>query len=173
MMRIVENSHSCLRLSNADSFWAKWGFIIAISTLLLSGIFIAVKIIHPACWPGVAIACFILFIIIRELPRSFDTEFWFDRESEQFKVIKHPWLGKQQFEQYPFQDITEVRLVEMKNLRNYPGHDYIDDENKPIEPPVYEVVLEMRSGNKLKIYGAAHLAELIAGFLKLPLSSPL
>jgi hypothetical protein len=171
MMRIVENSHSCLRLSNADSFWSKWGFVAAIVTLLLGEIFIAVNVIHPVCWSGAVVGFVILFLIIRELPRSFDSEYWFDRANKQFKVIKHPWLGKQMIDEYSFDDITEVSLVENKH-RNYPGHDYIEDENMPVEPPTYEVELAMRSGNKLMIYGAAHLAQLIADFLELPFAPP-
>ena len=171
-MRIVENSHNYLILSNAGSFWGKWGFVAATITVLLGGVFIAVKVIHPPCWSGFAIICMILFLVLRELPRSFDTEFWFDRENEQVKLIKHPWLGRQQVEQYSLQDITEVRLVEMKHPRNYPGHDYIEDDNKPIEPPVYEVELGMQSGNRLIIYGAAHLAGQIAEFLGITLIPP-
>ncbi len=66
----------------------------------------------------------------------------------------------------------EVRLVQRKSPRNYPGHDYIDDENMHVDPPEYDVELGMRSGITLMIYGAAHLAGLIAEFLKLPLASP-
>ena len=172
MMRIVEKSPDRLILSNAYSFWVKWGFVSAIITLFLVGIFVAIKVIRPTCWSGAAIGFFILFMIIRELPRSFDTEFRFDREGEKLIVIKRPWLGKAKVEQYPLLDITAVRLVETKHRRNYPGYDYIEDENRPIEPPVYEVELGMRSENKLMVYGATHLAGLIAVFLELTLAAP-
>jgi hypothetical protein len=137
--------------------------------LLLAGIFIALKVIRPACWSGAAIGCLVLFLAIREIPKSFDTEFRFERENGTLKAIKHPWLGKSSIEQYSLRDVIEIRLVEMKHTRNYPGHDYIEDENKPIEPPACEVELGMRSGDKLMIYGAAHLAGLLAEFLGLPL----
>ena len=169
MMKIVEKSPDHLILSNADSFWGKWVFVSAIIALLLVGVFIALKMIRPACWSGAAIGCLVLFLVIREIPKSFDMEFRFERENSALKAIKHPWIGKSSIEQYAFRDVIEIRLVEMKHTRNYPGYDYIEDENKPIEPPVYEVELGMQSGDMLRINGAAHLAGVIAEFLGLPL----
>ena len=168
-MKIVEKSPDHLILSNADSFWGKWVFVSAIIALLLAGVFIALKIIRPACWSGAAIGCLVLFLVIREIPKSFDMEFRFERENCVLKAIKHPWIGKSSIEQYAFRDVIEIRLVEMKHTRNYPGHDYIEDENIPIEPPAYEVELGMQSGDMLRINGAAHLAGVIAEFLGLPL----
>ena len=168
-MKIVEKSPDHLILSNADSFWGKWVFVSAIIALLLAGVFIALKIIRPACWSGAAIGCLVLFLVIREIPKSFDMEFRFERENSALKAIKHPWIGKSSIEQYAFRDVIEIRLVEKKHTRNYPGYDYIEDENKPIEPPVYEVELGMQSGDMLRINGAAHLAGVIAEFLGLPL----
>ena len=139
--------------------------------MILSGIFIAATL-HPACWSGVFIGCIVLFMLVRELPRTFDTEFWFDRTSNQLSVIKHPWLGRSQYEYYPLPDILEVKVVERAAQHNYPGHDYDDAENEPpIESPVYDVKLSMRSGTTLTIYGAAHLAGSIAEFLGLTLKT--
>ena len=179
MMRIIEKSSDHLRLSNADMFRSKWGFVVAIVAIILSGIFISAKVIHPACWSGVVLGCFLLFMLVRELPRSFDTEFWFDRKSDQLKVIKRPWLGRPHVEYCPLANITGTRVVaRAQNKHNYPGHDYDDAETQsPIESPEYDVELSMQSGSTLTViwghgeYGATQLALSVAEFLGLTLTT--
>ena len=167
-MNVVEKSSKHLRLSNTDPS-GKWVFIFVIITMLLSIIFISVKVIKPVCGSGVVLGSIFLILLIKELPHSFDTEFWFDRQNNELKVIKHPWIGKQMIEYHPLSDITEVKVVtKPMNRHNYPGHDYDDAEiEQPVETPQYNVELVMRSGNSLTIYDATHLASTIKEFLEL------
>lgn len=174
MMEIVEESSDHLRLSDALAFWTKWGFVTATVATLLGVVFIAFRVIHPVCWPGVVLGGIMLVLLVRELPRTFDTEFWFDRADDQLKVIKRPWLGRPQSEHYPLPNITQVKVVARARPRHYPGHDYDDAETQPpIENRAYDVELEMRSGHSLTLVwgggepGAAQIAVSIAEFLGL------
>lgn len=178
MMRVVQKSSDHLRLSNADSFW-KWGFVTTIAVVILVGIFIAAKVIRPACWSAVALGIFLLFLLIRELPRNFDTEFWFDRSDNQLKVIKHPWLGSPQQDDYPLSDITNVRVVARKTPKPYRGYypGYEDDRDAEAKSSItntaYNIELSLRSGKTLVVVwggenkGATKLAKLISEFLGL------
>jgi hypothetical protein len=174
MMRIVEKSSDHLRLSDASTFWSKWGFVTAIVAVLLSVVFISARVIRPACLFGVVLGGFMLFLLVRELPRSFDIEFWFDRAGDQLKVIKRPWLGRRQSENYPLPDITQVRVVAQPGPRHYPGHDYDDAET---QPPIAKVELSMRSGSTLTVawghgeYEATQFAASIAEFLGLTITT--
>jgi hypothetical protein len=170
MMRIVEKSSDHLRLSDAETLWSKWGFVAGVVAVLLSGILISALVLRPPCWSGVVIGGFLLFMWVRELPRSSDTEFCFDRAGDQLQVITRRWLGRPEREHYPLSDITEVRVVARAMPRNYPGHDYDDAEtNPPEDNPEYDVKLVMRSGATLTVAGgcettgiAASIAEFLA-----------
>jgi hypothetical protein len=180
-MKIVENSSNRLRLSNDNGFWEKWIFVGAIVIVLLSGIFVSGWVIRPVCWSGVVGCCFVLFLLIREIPRNFDMEFLFDNEEDQLKVFKHPWLGRPQCERYPLGDILSVRVFEPVRRYSNVGNDYVDyyeHENQPqIESHDYSVELNMRSGNPLHVVGgeikneAAQLAAAIEEFLGLGFTS--
>jgi hypothetical protein len=175
MMRIVEKSSVHLRLSDAGSSWGKWVFVGLIVAILLSGIFISANVIRPTCWSGVAIGCFMLFMLVRELPHNFDREFWFDRENGQLKVIKHPWLGRAQVEHYPLTDITEVKVVaKATRTHHHSSYDYdYDEPPPPVEGPKYDIELSIRFRNTLTIFwgdgedGARQLARSITEFLGL------
>ena len=59
MMRIVEQSSNHLRLSNADAFWIKRGFLAIIVAVLLSGILLPPRV-RPRAGRGLlpAASCF-------------------------------------------------------------------------------------------------------------------
>ncbi len=76
MMRVLECSSSRLRLSNTDLPWTKWIFVGAIVIGLLAAIGVSGWVLRPARWSGVLIGCLLLFVFIRGLPRSFDSEFF-------------------------------------------------------------------------------------------------
>jgi hypothetical protein len=149
--------------------------VTAIVAALLGIVAVFRWVIRPVCWSGIVVGCLLLFLLVRELLRTFDMEFCFDRAEGQLQVIKRPWLGRSQREYYPLQDITEVRVVEIPTGRhNYPGHDYDDVENdSPIDPGTCEIDLTMRSGSKLTVcwadgHGTKQLAASMAKFLGLP-----
>ncbi len=168
MMNVVEKSSKHLRLSNADP-WGTWVFLFAIISILLSTIFVSAKVIKPVCWSGVVLSFISLVLLIKVVPQNFDTEFWFDKQNNGLKVIKHPWIGSRTIEYYSLSDITEVKVVaKPRNTHNYPGHDYDDAEiEQPVESPKYNVEIAMRSGNSLTIYDATHLVPTIIEFLEL------
>jgi hypothetical protein len=172
-MHVVEKSPDRLKLSDANSSWGTWVFVGGIMLVLLTGMVIAVIAFHPVCWSGFFIAAVLLFLLIRELMRSFDRELLFDREKAQLLFIRRPWLGKVQVEQIPLEEISAVSLIERPQPRNYPGYDYIEDENRPPVEREYDVVLDLRSGDRRKIYwgggeaGAGQLRREISDFLGL------
>ena len=178
MMKVVEKSSNHLRLSNADAFW-KWGFVTAIVIVILVGIFVAAKVISPPCWSAVVLGIILLLLLIRELPRNFDTEFWFDRSDNQLKVIKHPWLGFPYQDDYQLSDITNVRVVPRKKPKPYRGYypGYEDDMDAKTKSPItnttYNIELTFKSRKGLIIFwggdnkGATKLALEIADFLGL------
>jgi len=173
MMRVVEQTPDRLRLSNADSFWSKWGFVSFIAVVILVGIFTAAKVIHPTCWSGVVLGIFLLVMLVRELPRNFDTEICFDRSDEKIKIIKHPWLGFPQQDNYSFSDLIHIRVVARKRQKRYPGYypGIEDDQVVDNQPTIYDIEFSFQTRKPFIIFwgggniGATQLAMLISDFL--------
>jgi len=177
MMKVIKKSSECLRLSDADSVSGKWGCVTAIVVVILIGIYVSAKVIRPDSWPAVALGIIFLLLLIRELPRNFDTEFRFDRTDNQLKAINHPWLGSPQQDNYPLSDVANVRVVDPKRPKSYRGfypgcEDDMEAEAQfPIDNIGYNVELSFQSGGTLLVVwggdkkGATELAKSISEFL--------
>jgi hypothetical protein len=176
-MRIVEESSDHLRLSNADP-WGKRGCVTVIVLMIAICVCIAAEVVRPARWPAVVLGIFLLVVLIRELPRNFDSEFLFDRSGNQLIVTRHPWLGSPQQDDYTLSDITNVQVVARKTPKPYRGYypgcydDRAAEAESSTSNDACNIVLYLQSGETLVVYwgggrrGATKLASVISEFLR-------
>lgn len=176
-MRVVEESSEHLRLSDADSFWGRWGCVVAIVVVILAASSFCAQEVRPTPYFGVASGIILFFILIKGLFQASDKELWFDKPANRLKIIKRLWIGRPQQTDYLLSNITNVRTIKrQRRVRNrswYPGYEDDIDAYEPTDNATYYIELSVQSGEPLVVYlgdktkGDAQLATIISEFLGL------